>query len=149
MSSAMRAARTAREQNLLYDVFLTATGPSRSDCAKVLRDLLPDCDLQSAIALMQKPKPVILLKAVTRRTARALQDRLLAAKAKGSLQAITPRGPVFRAKINESSAPDVTEVPQQHSSGSPSGHTLECEVSKRLFHNHQGCRCVCHEETQQ
>lgn len=144
--SAARAARTAREHTFLYDVYLITTGRSRGLCAKLLRDNLPDCDLHDAITIVQKELPVIILTGVARRVGRRVQTQLLAIQARVSLQAKTPRGPVFMKRHEEyivcngnGSAPELVSVAEFT-------HTLECAVSTRLGNGHQGCGCPCHVE---
>lgn len=146
--SAARAARTAREQALRYDVYLTTTGLSRGLCAKILRDQLPGCDLHDAVVLVQKALPVVILTDVERRVARFLQGRLRKVKATVSLQAKTNRRPIFRLRDAEAGFQEtvLNDVLPALIPASLAPHTLECDVSTRLRSSHHGCGCICHQQ---
>lgn len=138
MSSAARAARTAEERTLRYNVMVNALESTKVACAKVLRDLFPWFGLKESLEFVQAPLPVAVVRGVERREARRVRDKLLTGWPYVSLRSTTSTRPELKpVPVPEFKASNVTIVDL-------SRHTIACEVLTRTHRSHVGCICDCH-----
>lgn len=139
-----RAARTERERTWLYDVYLSAHGPMKLQCAKVLQQVIPNFGLGDALIFVAGKMPAVVLSGVQFKRARVVRDKLQRTGATVNLRSTsTSRAPLQPEKRTKQAHYRIRATGETVDF---TNHTIGCEVKTRANQKHDECACRCHSE---